>query len=182
MFFNCLILVPGLQKHLNWCHVCLACLPTEELQPWWPQYSVRALAMRVSWGIVNAPVLAQARILIQGSHMILGVLKKVCNYLLYIVFYSVSLLIVLFLPSIIIAGLGGLVVMCSPRDPRFSRSNQTGRWIFSGHKNPGHKSSGRNFESCVPSQRFQAHYKISSLKKIDLWDKINLYIYVLVIP
>ena len=31
-----------------------------------------------------------------------------------------------------------------------------GRWIFSGRKNPKHKSSGRDFKLGVPSLRFQA--------------------------
>ena len=45
----------------------------------------------------------------------------------------------------------GLGVTCSSRDPRFA-----GRWIFSGRKNPEHKSSGKKFKLGVPSLRFQA--------------------------
>ena len=42
--------------------------------------------------------------------------------------------------------IGGLGVTCSPRDPRFTGSYP---WIFSGHKNPEHKSSGRDFNPSV---------------------------------
>ena len=53
--------------------------------------------------------------------------------------------------------------------PRWSRGNVLvsrskirgfksgwGRWIFSGRKNPEHKSSGRDFKLGVPNPRFQA--------------------------
>ena len=56
-----------------------------------------------------------------------------------------------------------------PCRPRWSRGNVLasrskvrmfkpgwGRWIFSGRKNPEHKSSGRDFMLRVPSLRFQA--------------------------
>ena len=52
-------------------------------------------------------------------------------------------------------GLGGLVVTCSPRDPRFAFKSGWGRWIFQ-CKNPEHKSSGKDFKLGVPSLRFQA--------------------------
>ena len=54
-------------------------------------------------------------------------------------------------------GLGGLGVICSPRDPRFAGSNPTeDDGLFSGRKNPEHMSSGRDFKLGVPSLRFQA--------------------------
>ena len=56
-----------------------------------------------------------------------------------------------------LVSLGGLRVMCSPRDPRFVGSNPTEvNGFFSGCKNPEHKSSGRDFKLWVPSLRFQA--------------------------
>ena len=62
------------------------------------------------------------------------------------------------LVRILVLGLGGLGVMCSPRDPRFAGSNPTVvDGFFSGHKNPKHKSSGRDFKLGVLSLRFQAH-------------------------
>ena len=54
-------------------------------------------------------------------------------------------------------GLGGFGVTCSPWDPRFTGFKPGwGRWIFSGRKNPEHKSSGRDFKLGIPSLRFQA--------------------------
>ena len=55
------------------------------------------------------------------------------------------------------------------------------RWIFSGCKNPEHKSSGRDLKLGIPSLRFQA---LKNLKpeKIGLWAKFNRHIHVLVIP
>ena len=55
---------------------------------------------------------------------------------------------------IIIVGFGGLGVTCLPRGLRFAGSNPAE--IFSGSKNPEHKSSGRDFKLGVPSLRFQA--------------------------
>ena len=52
--------------------------------------------------------------------------------------------------------IGGLGVTCSPRDLKFAGSNPTEVMDFSGHKNPEHKSSGRDFKLGVPSLRFQA--------------------------
>ena len=52
-------------------------------------------------------------------------------------------------------GLGGLGVTCSPRDSRFAGSNAAEVIDFSGRKNPGHKSSGRDFKLEAPSLRFQ---------------------------
>ena len=43
------------------------------------------------------------------------------------------------------------------------------RWIFSGLKNPEHKSSGRDFKLGVPSLRFQAWGSLTSLKS-QTWD------------
>ena len=54
-------------------------------------------------------------------------------------------------------GFGGLRVTWSPWDPRFVGSNPAGVNGFSEHKNPEHKSSGRDFKPGVPSLRFQAH-------------------------
>ena len=52
-------------------------------------------------------------------------------------------------------GLGGLGVTCLPRDPRFAVSNPAKvNGFFSGHKNPEHKSSGRDSKLGVPSLRF----------------------------
>jgi hypothetical protein len=54
------------------------------------------------------------------------------------------------------AGVGGLEVTCSPRDPRFAGSNTAEvDGFFSGRKNPEHKSSGRDFKLGVPILRFQ---------------------------
>ena len=62
--------------------------------------------------------------------------------------------------------LGGLGATCSPRDPRFAGSNPAEFDIFfSGHKNPEHKSSGRDFKLDIPSLRFDARKRNSSLKK-----------------
>ena len=52
-------------------------------------------------------------------------------------------------------GLGGLGIMCSRSKVRGFKSGR-GRWIFSGRKNPEHKSSGRDFKLGVPRLRFQA--------------------------
>ena len=58
---------------------------------------------------------------------------------------------------LLLVGLGGLGVMCSPRDSRFAGSNLAEVYgFFSGCKNPEHKSSGRDFKLGVPSLRFQA--------------------------
>ena len=56
-----------------------------------------------------------------------------------------------------LVGLGGLVVMCSPRDPRFTGSNlaEVGGF-FSRRKNPEQKSSRRDFKLGVPTLKFQA--------------------------
>ena len=60
-----------------------------------------------------------------------------------------------FLPNDV--DLGGNGVTCSPRDPRFASSNLAEvDEIFSGRKNPEHKSSGRDSKPGVPSLRFQA--------------------------
>ena len=57
-----------------------------------------------------------------------------------------------------VVSLGGLGVMCSPRDPRFAGSNPAeGDGFFSGRKNPALKSSGSDSKLGVPSLRFQAH-------------------------
>ena len=54
-------------------------------------------------------------------------------------------------------GLGGLGVLCSLRDPRFVGSNPAEvDGFFSGHKNPEHKSSGRDFKLRIPSLGFLA--------------------------
>ena len=56
-----------------------------------------------------------------------------------------------------LADLGGLEVKCSLRDPRFAGSNPAEvDGFLSGHKNPEHKSSGRDFKSGVLSLKFQA--------------------------
>ena len=53
--------------------------------------------------------------------------------------------------------LDGLGVTCSFRDPRFAGSNPAKvDGLFSGRKNPEHKSFGRDFKLGVPSLRFQA--------------------------
>ena len=52
--------------------------------------------------------------------------------------------------------LGGLGVMCSPQDPRFTGLNPAEVDRFSGRKNPEHKFSGRDFKLGVLSLRFQA--------------------------
>ena len=53
--------------------------------------------------------------------------------------------------------LGGLIVTCSPRDPKFAGSNPAEvNGLFSGRKNLEHKSCGRDFKLGVPSLRFQA--------------------------
>ena len=53
--------------------------------------------------------------------------------------------------------IGGLGVTCSPRDLKFAGSNPSKvDVIFSGRKNPEHKSSGKDFKLGVPSLRFQA--------------------------
>ena len=73
-----------------------------------------------------------------------------------------------------IVGLGGLEVMCSPRDQRFAGSNPAevdgffqdlkilstsppgGTVSWGSRKNSAHKYSGRDFKLAVPSLRFQA--------------------------
>ena len=46
-----------------------------------------------------------------------------------------------------VLGLGGLGVTFSPLDPRIEGSNLAKVYgFFSGHKNPEHKSSGRDFK------------------------------------
>ena len=66
----------------------------------------------------------------------------------------------------LLVGHGSLVVTCSPRDPRFAGSNLTEvDGFFSECKNPEHKSSRRDFKLGVPSLRFQACSRTSSLKK-----------------
>ena len=56
-----------------------------------------------------------------------------------------------------------------------------GRWIFSGSKNPEHKSSGRDFKMGVPSE-ISGSLKNLTPEKIGLWAKFNRHIHVLVIP
>ena len=57
-----------------------------------------------------------------------------------------------------VVSLGGLGVICSPRDQRFAGSNPAEvDGFFSGCKNAEHKSSGRDFKLGVSSLRFQAH-------------------------
>ena len=56
-----------------------------------------------------------------------------------------------------------------------------GRWIFSGRKNPEHKSSGRDFKLEVTSPSFRL-VKESQAWKIALWAKFNRHIHVLLIP
>ena len=52
-------------------------------------------------------------------------------------------------------GLGGLGVTYLPRDLRFAGLNPAEvDGIFSGRKNPEHKSSGTDFKLGVPSLRF----------------------------
>ena len=64
---------------------------------------------------------------------------------------------------ILIFGLGGLGITCLPRDPRFAGSNPAEvDGLFQ------YKSSGRDSRLGVPSQRFKAGYRTSSLKKIGL--------------
>ena len=53
-------------------------------------------------------------------------------------------------------GLGGLVVTCSPRDPRFACSNPAEVDGFFQSLKSWAQSSGRHFKLGVPSLRFQA--------------------------
>ena len=80
-----------------------------------------------------------------------------------------------------LVGLGGLGVPCSPRDVRGFKPGW-GRWIFffSGRKNPGHKSSGRDFKLGVPSLEISGSLKNPKTENIGLWAKFNRHIHVLV--
>ena len=52
---------------------------------------------------------------------------------------------------LLLVGLGGIEVTCSPRDPRFAHSNPAEvDGFFSGCKNPEYKSSRRDFKLGVP--------------------------------
>ena len=80
-------------------------------------------------------------------------------------------------------GLGGLGITGSPWDPNFADTKPGGGWwIFSGLKNPEHKSSGRDFKLQVQSLRFQIRWKNLKPEKIGLRAKFNRHIHVLVIP
>ena len=55
------------------------------------------------------------------------------------------------------------------------------RWIFSGRKNPEHKSSRRDFK-LGPETEISGSLKNLKPEKIGLWAKFNRHIHVLVIP
>ena len=57
-----------------------------------------------------------------------------------------------------------------------------GRWIFSGRKNPEHKSSGRDFKLGGSESEISGSLKNLKPEKIGLWAKFNRHIHVLVIP
>ena len=83
-----------------------------------------------------------------------------------------------------VVGLGGLGVMCSPRDPKFGGLNtsEVDGFFFSGRKNHEHKSSGRDFKLGGPEYEYSGSLKNLKPEKIGLWAKFNRHIHVLVIP
>ena len=57
-----------------------------------------------------------------------------------------------------------------------------GLGIFSGRKNPEHKSSGRDFKLGGPDSEISGSLKNLKSEKIGLWAKLNRHIHDLVIP
>ena len=69
--------------------------------------------------------------------------------------------------KVLLVGLGGLGVTCSPRDPRFAGSRLRSMDFFK-TKNPEHKSSGRYFKLGVPESEISGSLKKLKPEKLGL--------------